>query len=267
MADRTGITWTNATWNPVRGCERVSDGCRNCYAEVLAARHSYEGGWGHEIAKYVKRPDGTMEARWTGVIEVPNHAMKTPLKWREPRRVFVNSMSDLFHDRVPFSVVDNVFDVIERCPQHTFQILTKRPTRMLVYEQRAANLGRPMLPNVWRGVSAEDQETFDERVEILCEVPSAVRFVSAEPLLGWIDVGNAFDDAPDDSKYRPLDWVIVGAESGSNYRPMDIDAARWLIEQCKLANKPVFVKQDSGPRPGMRGRFTVEEWALKDYPE
>jgi protein gp37 len=165
MADRSGIAWTNATWNPVRGCTRVSEGCRNCYAEVLAARHSYEGGWGHEVAHYVGG-----QPRWTGVIEVPNHAMKIPLKWREPRRVFVNSMSDLFHEKVPFNVVDQVFDVMARCPQHTFQILTKRAQRMLEYSRRI--IGEP-LKNVWLGVSAEDQATFDERVPLLGHVPAA----------------------------------------------------------------------------------------------
>src|SRR4051812_42543196 len=102
MADKSGIGWTNATWNPVRGCERLSEGCRNCYAEELAARHSYEGGWGSEVARYITRADGTRDARWTGVIQTIDRALKFPLTWKAPRMVFVNSMSDLFHDRVPF---------------------------------------------------------------------------------------------------------------------------------------------------------------------
>lgn len=262
MSESTGIAWTNATWNPVRGCTRVSEGCRNCYAEVLAARHSYEGGWGHEVAHYVGG-----QPRWTGVIEIPNHAMKLPLKWKAPRMVFVNSMSDLFHERVPFSVVNDVYDVMTKCPQHTFQILTKRPERMLDYARHTVKRGRPVLQNVWHGVSAEDQGTFDERVEILGQVPTAVRWVSAEPMLDYIDVGNAFDDPPDDPpKYDKVHWVVVGLESGQHHRVRDIDIARSLIEQCRAMRVPVFVKQDNGPRPGMRGRFTDEEWTLKEYP-
>ena len=281
MADGTGIGWTNATWNPVRGCERVSEGCRRCYAEVLAARHSYEGGWGHEVAHYVGG-----QPRWTGVIEVPNHARKIPLKWRTPRRVFVNSMSDLFHDRVPYNALDAIYAVMGMCPQHTFQILTKRPARMLAYlrmveEEKdmqrwinaAHDIGAPgdcigylerecdwPLPNVWHGVSVEDQAAADERIHILQQVPSAVHWLSCEPLLGHIQIGEAA--AP----YPGIQWVVIGGESGSNYRPMDMEHARPLIAQCKSAGVPVFVKQDSGPRPGMQGRFTDEEWRLKEFP-
>ena len=293
MAEKSNIAWTDSSWNPVRGCERVSEGCRKCYAEVLAARHSYAGGWGEGLAQWVERPNGVKEARWTGVIRTVGEMLDAPLRWRKPRRVFVNSMSDLFHQDVPEAFIDKVYAVMAMAPRHTFQILTKRPERMLAYLEQvsdekdmqrwinaAADMNAPgdcigylerevdwPLENVWHGVSAEDQDTFDERVEILGQVPSAVRFVSAEPLLGSIDVGNAFDDAPDGSQYQPIDWIIVGAESGQDHRPMDIDAARWLIRQCKLARKAVFVKQDNGPRPGMQGRFTAEEWALKEYPE
>ncbi len=259
MADKSNIGWTNATWNPVRGCTRVSEGCRNCYAEVLAARHSYEGGWGYEVAHYLNG-----EARWTGVIEVPNHAMKLPLKWKAPRMVFVNSMSDLFHEKVPYNVVDSVFAVMDRCPQHTFQILTKRPERMRDYCRRIN--GAP-LENVWLGVSAENQETFDERIPFLMDTPAAVRWVSLEPLLGPIDP-NHYLPIPGISErlLGQLDWGVVGGESGSGYRPMDIEAARYIIRQFTDAGVPIFLKQDNGPRPGMQGRFWAEEWALKQYP-
>jgi protein gp37 len=251
MADKSKISWTNATWNPVRGCERVSEGCRNCYAEVLAARHSYEGGWGSEVAHYVGgRP------RWTGVIETKAQQVKLPLKWREPRMIFVNSMSDLFHDRVPFNFVDELYEVMEKCPRHTFQILTKRPGRMLHYLTLRQKKGQKPLPNAWHGVSAEDQATFDERVGILRTVPTAVRWVSAEPMLDYID-GHGLEG---------LHWVVVGLESGSGRRERDIDIARSMIGQCLYAQVPVFVKQDNGPRPGMKGRFSDEEWALKNYP-
>ena len=251
MSGSTNIAWTNKTWNPVRGCERVSEGCRNCYAEVLAARHSYEGGWGHEVAHYV----GGMP-RWTGVIETKAQQVKLPLKWRKPCMIFVNSMSDLFHARVPFNFVDELYEVMDRCPQHTFQILTKRPERMLHYLMRRQK-ERCLAPiaNVWHGVSAEDQETFNERVTVLRQVPAAVRFVSAEPLLGKID-----------ADLDAIHWLIVGGESGPNRREMNMYHARSLIAQCRAAGVPIFIKQDSGPRPGMQGRFTDEEWAIKEYP-
>jgi protein gp37 len=267
MAEHSNIAWTNSTWNPTRGCERVSPGCVNCYAEELAARHSYPGGWGEGLAKWVTRPDGKREARWTGVLRSMEGMLDAPIRWRSPRRIFVNSMSDLFHDDVPEGFIDRVFAVMTQATRHTYQVLTKRPERMLRYvrdwERRTC---AKLTPNVWLGVSAEDQDTFDERVELLGQVPAAVRWVSAEPLLGWIDVGNAFDDAPDGSEYQPVNWVVVGGESGSDFRPMDMDAARWVIQQCQLSNVPVFVKQDNGPRPGMKGRFTDAEWALKAYP-
>jgi len=270
MADKTGIGWTNATWNPVRGCERVSEGCRNCYAEELAARHSYEGGWGSEVARYVTRPDGTRDARWTGVIETKEQQLKLPLKWKGPRMVFVNSMSDLFHDRVPFNFVDAIYEVMDRCSQHIYQILTKRPARMREYlTRRLEKFGLAPLPNVWHGVSAEDQATFDERTPPLLEAPSAVRWVSLEPLLGHIDLIGKDEQGSALHSYdgRPrLDWGVVGGESGSNFRPMDIEAARYIIRQFQGASVPLFVKQDNGPRPGMRGRFSDEEWALKQFP-
>ena len=137
MAENSNIAWTNATWNPVRGCERVSEGCRNCYAEVLAARHSYPGGWGEGLAKMVKRPDGTQEARWTGVLRPMENLLDAPLRWRKPKRIFVNSMSDLFHKDVPFDFIDKVYSTMGACDDqergHIFQILTKRPERMLEY--------------------------------------------------------------------------------------------------------------------------------------
>jgi len=268
MAAESNIAWTNATWNPVRGCERVSEGCRKCYAEVLAARHSYKGGWGEGIAHYVTRPDGTKEARWTGVLQTVEKMLDAPLRWKAPRRIFVNSMSDLFHEDVPFEFVKQVWDVIASAQHHTFQILTKRPERLLAFHRWLAgadDLSITEWPrNAWIGVSAEDQDTFDQRVEILGRTPAAVHFVSAEPFLGDIDIGNAFD--PSSEPYGKLDWAIIGGETGSGHRPMDIEAARAFIRQVKCMGGAMFVKQDSGPRPGMRGRFTDAEWALKEYP-
>jgi protein gp37 len=312
MAERTGIGWTNATWNPVRGCERVSDGCKKCYAEELAARHSYPGGWGEGLAKWVTRPDGTREARWTGVIQTLDRMLDAPLKWREPRRIFVNSMSDLFHDDVPEDFFWRVLAITTLCPQHTFQVLTKRPERMLelvLKDERDAlsklcgalgslldgdwiwNQGKRFrsrieraisatmgidhdadnneiqvdmmswpLPNVWLGVSVENQDEADKRIPLLQQTPAAVHWLSCEPLLDHIEIGEAAAPSPG------ISWVVVGGESGQEPRPMQMEHARALIEQCKSAGVATFVKQDNGPRPGLQGRFTDEEWALKEYP-
>jgi protein gp37 len=283
MSAKTGIAWTSATWNPVRGCERVSEGCRRCYAEVLAARHSYPGGWGVGLAKFVKRPDGTKEARWTGVLRTVEKQLEVPLHWRAPRRIFVNSMSDLFHEQVPDSFIDRVVSVAVLAQQHIYQCLTKRAERMLEYwsnPEREAYIARAALDmlgprhaiganflplkNWQHGVSIEDQAAADERIPLLLHTPAAVRFVSCEPLLGEIDL-NLWRQGHYNGE-RALHWCILGGESGSNYRPMNMEHARSLIAQCKAAGVPIFVKQDSGPRPGMQGRFTDQEWALKEYP-
>lgn len=276
MAERTGIAWTDSSWNPVRGCERVSDGCKKCYAEELAARHSYKGGWGEGLAKWVTRPDGTREARWTGVIQTLDRMLDAPLKWREPRRIFVNSMSDLFHKDVSAEFVARVFGVMAVAQRHVFQILTKRPERMLELlmlpemKQKIANtiLDAPgdwhwpswPLPNVWLGVSVENQDEADKRIPLLQQTPAAVHWLSCEPLLDHIEIGEAAAPHPG------IRWVVVGGESGGDPRPMQMEHARALIEQCKSAGVATFVKQDNGPRPGLQGRFTDEEWALKEYP-
>lgn len=279
MSSSSNIAWTNATWNPVRGCERVSQGCVNCYAEVLAARHSYPGGWGEGLAKWITKSDGTREARWTGVVRQIDTMLDAPLRWKAPRRIFVNSMSDLFHDDVDRDFILRVFMVMRQASHHTFQILTKRPERMqtllsewLPPAEALADMSlkeKSPAPNIWLGVSAEDQDTFDERSALLLQTPAAVRWVSLEPLLDHIDlIGkdeqgsalHAFDGRP------RLDWGVVGGESGSGFRAMDMEHARYIISQFKNAGVPLFVKQDNGPRPGMRGRFTDAEWALKEYP-
>lgn len=307
MAEKSNIAWTESSWNPVRGCERVSEGCRNCYAEVLAARHSYPGGWGEGLAKVVKRPDGTEEARWTGVVRPVEKMLDAPLRWKKPRRIFVNSMSDLFHKDVPDDFIDKIFAVMALAPRHTFQVLTKRPERMLEYmtirsksvkywEAGARSLGYTMMfegadgqeyglckfpiPGVWLGVSVEDQASADERIPLLLQTPAAVRWLSCEPLLGpvslrWLAAWDGKALKPRGTQptttnhldgLRRLRWVVIGGESGSGYRRMDMEHARILIAQCKAAGVATFVKQDNGPRPGMQGRFTAEEWALKEYP-
>lgn len=199
MGAKTEIAWTDATWNPLRGCSRVSEGCRNCYAETVAARFS---GPGQPYEGLATRSPG----RWTGEVRLVEEHLTDPLRWKKPRRIFVNSMSDLFHERVPDEWIDRIFAVMALAPRHTFQVLTKRPERMLAYLRSdsgprivAAMLAidtppgvyehppRWPLPNVWLGVSVEDQKTADERVPLLLHAPAAIRFVSYEPALGPVD--------------------------------------------------------------------------------
>jgi len=264
MGDDSAIEWTDATWSPVVGCSRVSAGCQHCYAEVLAYRLAAMGqakyqGLTHKVGN---------ETRWTGEVRFVEEALSLPLRWKRPRRIFVNSMSDLFHEKVADEWIDRIFAVMALCPQHVFQVLTKRPERMRAYvtsviEDRirftrwaavGADVARTVnreceapprwpLPNVHLGVSVENQETFDERVELLGRTPAALRFLSMEPLLEEIDCGNAFDDPPDDSPYGSIGWVIVGGESGPGARPMHPAWARSIRDQCAAAAVPYFFKQ------------------------
>ena len=230
----TKIAWTDETWNPVTGCSHVSEGCRNCYAEVLSLRF----GWS-------KKP-WTAQNAAENVVLHPER-IDQPLHWRKPRRIFVNSMSDLFHEQIPDEFLHQVFARMSAARQHIFQVLTKRPERM----QRFCAYGKP-LPNVWLGVSCEDQATYAQRIPLLLETPAAVRFVSCEPLLGPIDltwVGNEFDHLSKTKYPAALDWVIVGGESGPGFRPMNLDWARALVAQCHAASVPVFFKQAAGLRP------------------
>lgn len=289
MADRTGIEWTDASWNPIRGCSRVSEGCRHCYAETVAARFSGPGQPYEGLAGYVTRPGGRREARWTGRVDFVPHMLEQPLRWRWRRRIFVNSMSDLFHESIPDDWIDRIFAVMALAPRHTFQLLTKRPERMLRYMTNPATpglLARALidgyllggdsvsphatgahwpvrsigdidcpddvgmkqwpLPNVWLGVSVEDQATADERIPLLLSAPAAVRWISAEPLLEAVDLESLPDGSVPTGK--TLDWVVVGGESGPDARPFDLDWARSLVDQCQAAGVAVFVKQ-LGSRP------------------
>ena len=259
------IQWTDVTWNPVIGCSRVSEGCRNCYAERHASRLAgnpltpgYAG-----IAK---------DGRWTGRVELVPEKLIEPLAWRKPRRVFVNSMSDLFHESLPDAEIDKVFAVMLQAPMHTFQVLTKRAERMRAYlsnpwlysrllravdmgTRQSSNAPNPMIgvsdPSrfpakwIWLGVSCEDQKTADERVPLLLQTSAAVRFVSLEPLLGPIDLRSLLgrDTLDPFSAAPPVDWVIIGGESGPGARPCDVAWIRDIIRQCKTAGVPCFVKQ------------------------
>jgi protein gp37 len=235
MADRSRIEWTEATWNPVTGCSEVSPGCAHCYAKTFAERwrgipgHPYEQGFDLRL--------------WPERLDVP-------LRWRRPRVVFVNSMSDLFHEGIPDDYIARVFDVMVRAQQHTFQVLTKR-------HERLAELA-PYLPwprNVWMGVTIENRR-FVHRADYLRDVPAAVRFISAEPLLGpleRLDISG-------------VDWLIAGGESGPRHRRIDADWVTDLRDRCQAEDVAFFFKQWGGHRPKSGGReLDGREW--NDMPE
>jgi protein gp37 len=342
MADQSQIEWTDATWNPVRGCTRVSPGCGGpyhqggCYAEKIAARFSDPGQPFHGIAKRTKHGGA-----WTGKLALIDDMLAVPLRWKKPRRIFVNSMSDLFHENLPDEAIDKVFAVMALCPQHTFQVLTKRAARMRAYfaerwqatpaqrldlgggdvidmpggeetgredqvEAACEDVYKLMpsmvdtnndklwddkgnlksrqfawpLPNVWLGVSVEDQQRADERIPDLLAAPAAVRFLSCEPLLEPVDLSqvrcalagtsymtfdalHALDSLNKGREETRIDWVIAGSESGRNSRPCDIAWVRSLKDQCVGAGVPFFYKQAviNGrkiPTPELDGRTWVE---------
>jgi protein gp37 len=233
------IEWTDVTWNPVTGCTKVSQGCKNCYAESIFKR--FEKNW-HKF----------------GDVTCHQERLNQPSKIKKPCKIFVNSMSDLFHEDVPFEFIGRVMDVILSNPQHTFQILTKRPERMKDYFRIWTNLFG-MLDNLWLGVSVENQETANRRIPILLDIPAKVRFLSCEPLLGEINLnflasndGAIIDSLSGEvcnyhgyfiSSSSYVDWVIVGGESGHNARPMHPDWVRSIRDQCQEAGVAFFFKQ------------------------
>ena len=231
MGNKSGIEWTDATWNPVTGCSKVSAGCKHCYAERDWARLS-----ANPKTVYYGR-------KFTDVRCHPERLWEnSPGRWEKPRRVFVNSMSDLFHPDVPFEFIDDVFEFINCSPMHIFQILTKRPERMLEYFARYGTLIADM-DHVWLGVSVEDQAAADERIPLLLESPAAVRWISAEPLLGPVDLSNHLACMCGMCGGEHLDWVVVGGESGPKARPMHPQWARDLRDQCAAASVPFLFKQ------------------------
>ena len=320
----SNIEWTDETWNPVIGCRHVAEGCRNCYAETMSKRLAAMGQ--KQYAEVINE-----QGKFNGKAIPQPQQLDKPLRWRKSRMIFVNSMSDLFHEDVPFEFIAAVYGVMAACPQHTFQVLTKRPERMLEFFEWVAkqpfaieskqnydfvdgvnvvadelvkfNLTVPglqkidydveppvwPLPNVWHGVSVANQKDADKNIPILLQVPSAVRFVSAEPLVGPVDLcvgkqgrGDNYDTlggtvtkfhgskARDRSEcstnvsvqsgYPKLDWVIAGGESGPNARPCDVAWIRSIVQQCQAANVPVFVKQ-------LGARVIAQEtWCAPGFP-
>lgn len=232
MSNYSAIEWTESTWNPVTGCDRVAAGCDNCYALALAKRLKAMGA-----EKYQNDGDPRTSGPGFGVTIHPT-ALKQPYRWRAPRVVFVNSMSDLFHAKVPISFVRDIFDVIRETPQHTYQVLTKRAHRMARF---ADKLDWP--DNLWMGVSVESFDAVD-RIDHLRATPAAVRFLSCEPLLSGLPGLNLAD----------IDWVIAGGESGHNARGMDHAWVEDIRDQCNDAGVSFFFKQWGGRTPKANGR-------------
>ena len=233
MATNSSIEWTDATWNPTRGCTRVSEGCRHCYAERLAVRF---GGAGQAYEGLSMMTSAG--PRWANRVQLVPEVVEQPLHWKKPRFVFVNSMSDLFHPDVPLEFIQRVFSIMERCPQHTFQVLTKRSERLREFAQHL-----PWPPNVWMGVSVEDVRV-THRVTDLQAVPAAVRFLSVEPLIGPLE----------ELPLAEIHWVIVGGESGPGARPMQAEWVENIYQQCRQARVAFFFKQWGGVRKGKAGR-------------
>ena len=232
-AQSSKIEWTESTWNPVRGCTRVSEGCRFCYAERIAARFSGKGMAYEGLAKNTKAGP-----RWTQQVRPVPELLNEPLKWKKPRRIFVNSMSDLFHEKVELSYIQEVFSVMEKADRHQFQVLTKRAERLLEFNSKL-----PWPSNVWMGVSVEDKHVTD-RIDALRQTDAHIKFLSLEPLLGALP----------NLDLSGIDWVIVGGESGPGAREMQ---KKWVIDirdQCADAEIAFFFKQWGGKRKSKTGR-------------
>ncbi len=297
MSQATTIEWTDATWNPVKGCKPVSPGCKNCYAEMIAARFS---------GSYPDKPENPKATfhgfaimtdhgpQWTGKVELIESKLLEPLHWRKPRRVFVNSMSDLWHENLPRVQIARTYAVMAYCQWLTFQVLTKRPDVRFQYcglendvrdllqcllsehcPPRHAKPFRWPLPNVWEGVSVENQETADSRIPELLRTPAAVRFISYEPALGPLSFRWAkwhkYTNAPGTVSghldgMKGIDWVIAGGESGPGARPIDPAWVRNIRDQCQAARVAFFFKQWGGIRKGEAGAtLDGKEW--KEFPK
>lgn len=234
MASRTSIEWTNATWNPVTGCSKVSAGCQNCYAERMALRLNAMGQ-----ERYKNKFDVTLH---TDLLEIP-------IKWKKPRMIFVNSMSDLFHEKIPLGFIERVFHTMELANHHIFQILTKRSKRLL---ELAPFLNWPK--NLWMGVSVENQNAVS-RIADLEEVPASTRFISFEPLLGPVQ----------NISLGGIHWVIVGGESGPRARPLERHWVYGIKDLCATKGVPFYFKQWGGKRKKLNGRI-LDGRTYNEYP-
>ena len=264
MGDKSGIEWTDATWNPTTGCDRVSPGCDHCYALALAARLRAMGN-----PRYQR--DGAPPRSGPGFgLTIHQDLMDLPKRWRKPRRVFVNSMSDLFHESMALSAIERVFETMALTPQHSYQVLTKRARLMQTVLGRGwpdgpcsgflADHRAEPFPNIWLGVSVENQDWANARVPWLVNTPAAVRFLSCEPLLGPISLSEWLNITESPWAARTLDWVIVGGESGPKRRPFNPDWACRIRDQCVEAGVPFFYKQGSALRPGQDRVLDGRTW-------
>jgi protein gp37 len=253
MSEKSSIEWTDATWNPITGCTKVSEGCKNCYAERIAKRF-----W---------------KDRSFSDIKLFLNKLGEPIHWKKPRKIFVCSMSDLFHPNISDGTISGIWEVMQySAPWHTYIVLTKRPERMRDILQMWECEGTSgVANNIWLGVTAENQKMADERIPILLETPAAVRFVSVEPMLGKIDLRKylavpTFDEKPKDGYPFLLDWVICGCESGSGARPFDWRWAQDLKNQCLNADVPFFYKQ--GRYDGKIKKLPgLDGWQWMEYPK
>jgi len=288
---KSAIEWTGHTWNPIIGCSVVSPGCTNCYAMKQAERINRMNLASNRASSYAGLVDIRKSgAVWTGEVKRVVNRLDQPLRRKKPTTYFVNSMGDLFHEDVPDHWIDQVFSVMVRCPRHKFQVLTKRAERMREYasasdlamrlsdaiddEWRDGRRGEPIvglpLDNVWLGVSVEDQRRAETRIPALLRTPAAMRWISAEPLLGFVDLTYILADVSHLGETRVdalkgsatigavngvggiasgisnLDWIVCGGESGDGFRPLDLDHARELRDQCAAAGVPFFFKQVGG---------------------
>ncbi len=291
MADGTHIEWTEATWSPITGCSVVSPGCTNCYAMRLA---------GTRLRHHPSRAGLTVQSKagpvWNGQVRLNGDWLEQPLRWSRPRMIFVCAHGDLFHENVPDDWIDRVFAVMALAPQHTYQVLTKRSGRVLRYinercvegalgavEGRAKRIardrGEPLpigrtlagtwpWPHVWLGVSVEDQTRADERIPELLATPAAVRWISAEPLIGPVNLRRWLTEPDDDRCWNAADrlhWLVCGGESGRGARGMDLIWARSLRDQCDAASVPFFMKQMGG---SVKARMASipSDLLIREYP-
>ena len=237
MATKSKIEWTQSTWNPIRGCTRISEGCRFCYAERIAARFSKKGLAYEGLAKMTKAGP-----RWSNKVRLVEDLLDAPLKWKTPQYIFVNSMSDMFHEDVPLESILRIFDTMRKSTKHQFQVLTKRSQRLFELSSEIQ-----WSKNVWMGVSVENQD-YTHRINRLRQTDAHIKFLSLEPLIGALP----------NLDLTGIDWVIVGGESGPYARPMQEDWVIDILEQCQHADIPFFFKQWGGRNKKQEGRILKE---------